>query len=40
MRQIAVATLIALGAGTLWQDPAAAQAKRVELNIAGYLCGY
>ena len=40
MKKTLLAALVAVGTGTLVQDPAAAQVKRVEADIAGYLCGY
>lgn len=40
MRRLLIGVLVAVGASALWQDPAAAQVKKVEMNIAGYLCGF
>lgn len=40
MRNVVLAVLVAVGASALWQDPATAQVKKVEMNIAGYLCGF
>lgn len=40
MKKLALVVLIAVGASALWQDPATAQVKKVEMNIAGYLCGF
>lgn len=31
---------IALGASVFVPDPAAGQVRQVEMNIAGYLCGF
>lgn len=40
MKKLMLAVLVAVGASALWQDPATAQVKRVEMDIAGYLCGF
>ncbi len=40
MRRLLIAALVTVGALALWQDPATAQVKKVEMNIAGYLCGF
>lgn len=40
MREWIAAVTIALGASLFAPDPAAGQVKRVEMNIAGYLCGF
>lgn len=40
MRKRLFAALIAVGTAALVQNPATAQVKRVELDIAGYLCGF
>ncbi len=40
MRKLILAVLVAVGASALLAKPAAAQVKQVEMNIAGYLCGF
>lgn len=40
IRNWAAAVAIALGASLFAPDPAAGQVKQVEMNIAGYLCGF
>lgn len=39
-KKLVLAALVAVGASALWQNPAAAQVKQVEMDIAGYLCGF
>ncbi len=40
MKELALAALVFVGASALWQEPAVAQVKQVEMDIAGYLCGF
>lgn len=41
MRRILMAAVaFALGASLVAPNPASAQVKRVEMDIAGYLCGF
>lgn len=40
MRKAVAAVAMALGAALVAPNPAAAQVKRVEMDIAGYLCGF
>lgn len=40
MKNTLVAALVAVGASAVVQDPAVAQVKKVEMDIAGYLCGF
>ena len=40
MRRTVLAALLSAGATLLAQDPAVGQVKQVEMDIAGYLCGF
>lgn len=40
MRRWVITALVAVGATLVAQDPAVGQVKRVEMDIAGYLCGF
>lgn len=40
MKKLLLAALVAAGGSTLAQNPATAQVKKVEMDIAGYLCGF
>lgn len=39
-RTLLVAAAVALGAALIPAEPGIAQVKRVEMDIAGYLCGF